>query len=40
MPPGTQAIIHENLEWSTPVSITPKVQAIYPTVTSKQVHKA
>lgn len=40
MPPEALDIIRDNLEWSTPVSITPKVQALYPNVTSKQVHKA
>jgi hypothetical protein len=40
MPPGATEIIQENLEWNTPVSITPKVQAIYPSVTGKQVHHA
>lgn len=40
LPDGATQIIHENLEWSTPVSITPKVQASFPNVTSKQVHAA
>jgi hypothetical protein len=35
MPPGAAAIIRENLEWSTPVSLVPKIQAAYPNVTSK-----
>ena len=26
-------MIHENVKWSTPMSITPKVQAVYPQVT-------
>ena len=30
--------IRENVEWSSPVSITPKVQAVYPQVTARQVH--
>lgn len=40
MPLEALDIIRDNLEWSTPVSITPKVQAVYPNVTGKQVHKA
>jgi hypothetical protein len=28
------------LEWSTPVSVTPRVQAIYPHITGKQIHTA
>ena len=40
LPPDAAALIRENLEWSTPVSITPKVQALYPQVTPKQVHFA
>ena len=40
MPPKASDIIHENLEWMTPVSIIPKVQAVYPQVTGKQVHWA
>lgn len=40
MPPGAVDIIRDNLEWSTPVSITPQVQAVYPNMTGKQVHRA
>lgn len=40
MPPEALDIIRENLEWSTPGAMTPKVQAAHPTVTDKQVHKA
>lgn len=40
MPPGATQIVRENIEWSTPVSMVPQVQAEYPNVTSKQVHKA
>ena len=40
MPQEAADIVHENLEWSTPSSIIPKVQAAYPQVTSKQVHIA
>jgi hypothetical protein len=31
-------MIREGLEWSTPGSITPKIQALYPQISSKQVH--
>ena len=40
MPPEAADIICENLEWTTLVSIIPKVQAAYPQVTRKQVHWA
>lgn len=40
MPPEAADIVRENLEWTTPVSIIPKVQAAYPQVTGKQVHRA
>src|ERR1700736_6268134 len=40
MPPEALNIICDNLEWSTPVSITPKVQVVYPQVAGKQVHRA
>jgi len=40
LPPGASQIIRENLEWSTPVSVTPRVQAIYPHITGKQIHTA
>ena len=40
MPPEAADIICENMEWTTPVSIIPKVQAAYPQVTGKQVHWA
>jgi len=33
-------MIHENVKWSTPMSITPKVQAVYPQVMARQVHTA
>lgn len=35
IPPEAAAMIQENLEWSTPNSLTPKIQALYPAVTSK-----
>ena len=40
MPHEAANIIHENLEWTTLVSIIPKVQAAYPQITGKQVHWA
>jgi len=40
LPPEAAVLICENLEWSTPVSITPKVRALYPHITSKQIHFA
>ena len=40
MPSGAADIIHENIVWSTPVSIILKVQAVYPQVTGKQIYKA
>ena len=40
MPQEAADIIHENLEWTTPVLIIPKVQAAYPQVMGKQVHRA
>ncbi|KAL0957568.1 hypothetical protein HGRIS_001353 [Hohenbuehelia grisea] len=32
-------MIRENLEWTTPSSIVPKVQAAHPHITPKQIHK-
>jgi hypothetical protein len=40
MPDGASDIIRESLEWSTPVSLVPKIQALYPNVSAKQVHSA
>ncbi|EGN95293.1 hypothetical protein SERLA73DRAFT_77309 [Serpula lacrymans var. lacrymans S7.3] len=40
MPPEAIQIICNNIEWSTPVSMIPKVQALYPHITGKQVHRA
>lgn len=40
LPSDAAALVRENLEWSTPGSITPKVQVLYPHVTAKQVHRA
>lgn len=40
MPSGASDIIREHLEWSTPASLVPQIQAAYPNVTAKQVHAA
>ena len=40
MPPGASDIIRENITWNTPVAIMLKVQAVYPQVMGKQIHKA
>jgi hypothetical protein len=40
LPAMAAEIIRDNLEWNTPTSICPKVQALYPQVTGKQVHRA
>jgi hypothetical protein len=40
MPPEAAAIIRENLEWTTPNAMVPKVQSLFPAVTSAQIHSA
>jgi hypothetical protein len=40
MPAGALEIIQTNLEWSTPVSMVGRVQALFPNVTAKQIHAA
>ncbi|KAL0564139.1 hypothetical protein V5O48_017915 [Marasmius crinis-equi] len=40
MPDAAAEIIRENLEWSTPASLVPKVQAAHPQVTAAQIHRA
>jgi len=40
MPPEASALVSENIEWSTPSSMVAKIQALYPTVTTGQVHSA
>lgn len=40
MPLEAIALICENLEWTTPVSMVPQIQAIHPNVTPAQVHRA
>ena len=40
MPSGASDIIHQHLEWSTPVSLVPQIQTSFPNVTAKQVHAA
>jgi hypothetical protein len=38
MPPEATAIIRENVEWSTPVALVPKIQALHPHVSTNQVY--
>ncbi|KAJ3753952.1 hypothetical protein EV360DRAFT_74091 [Lentinula raphanica] len=40
MSPEAAQIIRENLVWSTPSSLVPKVQQLYPEVTAAQIHSA
>ncbi|KAK1222702.1 hypothetical protein PQX77_014446 [Marasmius sp. AFHP31] len=40
MPDAAAEIIRDNLEWSTPTSLVPKIQAAYPQVTAAQIHRA
>jgi hypothetical protein len=40
MPPGAAEMIREGLEWSTPATLAPEIQAAYPNVTAQQVHAA
>ncbi|KAI6143267.1 hypothetical protein BKA82DRAFT_4017571 [Pisolithus tinctorius] len=40
MPPEATQIIRDQLEWSTPSSLVPKIQTLYPHVTPAQVHSA
>ncbi|KAF8238301.1 hypothetical protein L208DRAFT_1037259, partial [Tricholoma matsutake] len=40
MPPEAAAIIQENLEWTTLNTMVPKVQSLFPAVTSAQIHSA
>jgi hypothetical protein len=40
LPSNAAALVRENLKWSTPVSITPKIQVLHLQVTAKQVHRA
>lgn len=40
MPEGASDIIRESLEWTTPVALVPKIQALYPSVSASQVHAA
>ena len=40
MPSEAAAMIHENLEWSTPASLVLKIQTAQPSVTAKQIHAA
>ncbi|KAJ6602810.1 hypothetical protein DFH09DRAFT_1270635 [Mycena vulgaris] len=40
MPPEALAMIRDNVEWMTPVTMVAKVQAAFPTVTAAQIHRA
>ena len=40
IPQEALEIIQENLEWCTPNSLATKIQALYPSVTTNQVHAA
>jgi hypothetical protein len=40
MPLEASAMIRENLEWTTPVSMVPRIQALHPHITAKQIHAA
>ncbi|KAI9451152.1 hypothetical protein F5148DRAFT_1290321 [Russula earlei] len=40
MPPKALKVIEEQVEWLTPSAMASRVQASYPQVTSKQIHKA
>ncbi|KAJ6563838.1 hypothetical protein B0H19DRAFT_1374489 [Mycena capillaripes] len=40
LPSGAVGMIQEGLEWSTPVAMVGKIQAVYPTVTAGQIHSA
>ncbi|KAG1878754.1 hypothetical protein C8R48DRAFT_745325 [Suillus tomentosus] len=37
MPSDATQIIHDQLEWSSPSSLAPKIQALYPYITTSQV---
>jgi len=40
MPQEALEIIQENLEWCTPNSLATKIQTLYPSVTTNQIHTA
>ncbi|KAG2156290.1 hypothetical protein DEU56DRAFT_906454 [Suillus clintonianus] len=40
MPVEATEIIHDNLEWSIPSTLVPRIQGLFPNITSKQVHSA
>jgi len=40
MPAGAAEIIRYNLEWARPSDLVTQVQMVYPSVTSKQIHRA
>jgi hypothetical protein len=35
---GASDIIRESLEWTTPIALVPRIQALYPNVSANQVH--
>jgi hypothetical protein len=40
MPAEAAAMIRENVEWQTPGSMVPNIQASFPMVTAQQIHTA
>ncbi|KAJ6614377.1 hypothetical protein B0H10DRAFT_1803689 [Mycena sp. CBHHK59/15] len=40
MPPAALDMIHDNVEWLTPVAMVSKVQAVFPDVTAAQIYRA
>ncbi|KAF8518674.1 hypothetical protein BU17DRAFT_20630, partial [Hysterangium stoloniferum] len=40
MPPEVLQMIQDHVEWLTPIAMMTKVQLVYPTITSTQVHTA
>jgi hypothetical protein len=40
MPEGASDIIRKSLEWTTPVALVLRIQALYPNVSANQVHTA
>ena len=40
LPPEAAEMIRENLDWTTPSDMARKIQLAYPSVSTKQVHKA
>jgi hypothetical protein len=40
MPAEAASMIRNDVEWYTPVSMVPRIQALFPVVTAQQIHKA